>query len=435
MKRVLSFALVVTVMALILSNNWPITMYGAIKTSANDFDCSTVSQIPQVECEAMLTLYNSTNGASWIDKTNWLVTNTPCDWFGISCLGGNIIQINLSQNQLSGSIPSALSNLANLEYLYLDNNQLSGNIPSELGSLTHLRWISLESNQISGNIPSALGNLTSLVSISFGHNQLSGSIPPEIGNLANLTSLSLNYNQLSGSIPHELGNLTELTGFFVWGNQISGSIPSEVGSLTKLESLSMAANQLSGNIPEEIGSLANLKYLYLHSNQQLTGSLPQSFTNLNNLEWFYFNNTNLCEPPDMAFQTWLASIPHLQRTSVICYVPASLAINYTTGAPNSFFTLTGSNFPGDNMATILVNGYTLGTVPADSSGDFVFLLNTDQADEGYYIVTATVNPSVSVIFMLDSTEPIRSQEGSGTIFNIPGGIAYTHIVYLPLVRK
>ena len=418
-----------------LFNNGQVTTSVFVKAASNDFDCTTVNQIPQAECEALLTLYNSTNGASWTNKTNWLVINTPCDWFGITCSGGSVIGVGLSQNQLTGNIPSALSNLTNLDDLHLDDNQLSGIIPSELGSLTHLQWISLASNQLSGNIPAEMGNITSLVSILLGNNQLSGSIPPEIGNLTNLTQLSLNYNQLTGNIPHELGNLTELKGFYIWGNQISGSIPSEIGNLTKLESLSMAANQLSGNIPEELGNLARLKYVYLHYNHQLNDSLPHSLTNLINLEWFYFDNTNLCEPPDTTFQTWLASIPHLQRTGVTCIVPASLTINYPTGSPDSFFTLTGANFPGNNTATILVNGFTLGSVPTDSSGGFVFLLNTDQADEGHYIVTATVNPSASAMFVLDSDEPIRPQEGSGTIFNVPSGIAYTRTVYLPLVRR
>jgi hypothetical protein len=118
-----------------------------------------------------------------------------------------------------------------------------------------------------------------------------------------------------------------------------------------------------------------------------------------------------------------------------CIPPsAALTINYTNGAPGSFFTLEGANFLVNSTATITVNGHVLGTVPTDSSGDLVFLLNTDQADEGDYIVTATVNSSSSVKFVLDSNRRIRLQEGTGTIFNIPGGIV-THIVFLPLVRR
>ena len=39
---------------------------------------------------------------------------------------------------MSGSIPSELGDLANLEYLLLDGNQLSESIPSDLGNLANL---------------------------------------------------------------------------------------------------------------------------------------------------------------------------------------------------------------------------------------------------------------------------------------------------------
>jgi hypothetical protein len=117
---------------------------------------------------------------------------------------------------------------------------------------------------------------------------------------------------------------------------------------------------------------------------------------------------------------------------------AALVVNHINGKPRSFFTLEGANFPANSTAIISVNGTPLGTVPTDSFGDLVFLLNTDQADIGYYIIDAivlgsTVNPGSSVQFVLDSSKLIRLQEGQGTIFYVPGGL--THLVHLPLVLK
>ena len=43
------------------------------------FDCSTVIDVPQIECEALVALYNSTNGAGWTNNTNWLETNKVGD--------------------------------------------------------------------------------------------------------------------------------------------------------------------------------------------------------------------------------------------------------------------------------------------------------------------------------------------------------------------
>jgi hypothetical protein len=46
-----------------------------------------------------------------------------------------------------------------------------------------------------------------------------------------------------------------------------------------------------------------------------------------------------------------------------------------------------------------------------------------------------VNPRASAVFNLDSSKPLRPQEGNGQIFSIPAGIAYTHFIYLPLVFR
>lgn len=110
-------------------------------------------------------------------------------------------------------------------------------------------------------------------------------------------------------------------------------------------------------------------------------------------------------------------------------------INYSSGAPGSFFTLTGERFPPDSTATIRVNGRTLGQVSTDSEGGFTFLLSTTDSDEGTYFVTVTVNPVATVRFILNSSEPVRLQEGSGTVFDVPTGIAFTQFVFLPVVSR
>jgi hypothetical protein len=115
-------------------------------------------------------------------------------------------------------------------------------------------------------------------------------------------------------------------------------------------------------------------------------------------------------------------------------IPVStLDINYDSGAPGSFFTLTGSGFPPNGIAVISVNGTVLGTMSIDGSGNFTFLLSTTNADVGSYYVTASVNPSATVKFKLSSDKPIRPQDGSGTIFHLPAGIPYIKTITIPLV--
>jgi Leucine-rich repeat (LRR) protein len=258
--------------------------------SLANFSCSNVTQIPQNECQALVALYNSTGGPGWTNRDNWLVTNTPCNWYGVSCNSGRVEDIVLGNNQLIGTIPPQLGTLTSLRMLWLMENQLVGGIPAELGSLVRLKSLSLWDNQLSGPIPPSLGGLTSLDDLNLMGNQLSGVVPPELGNLANLLNLVLHENQLSGSIPSQLGNLTNLRNLYLASNQLSGGIPSQLGNLANLQVLWLASNQLSGSIPFQLGSLINLQYLGLSDNQ-LSGSIPSQLGNLNSLQslWLFSN--------------------------------------------------------------------------------------------------------------------------------------------------
>jgi Leucine-rich repeat (LRR) protein len=254
--------------------------------------CANVTEIPQAECEALVALYNSTNGANWTINTNWLLTDTPCSWYRVGCGDGHVTSLVLGSNQLTGSIPVELGSLALLTDLELELNQLTGIIPTELGNLTKLTILSLDGNRLSGSIPIELGNLTQLTYLSLDGNQLSGRIPAELGNLSQLTFLSLYQNQLSGSIPAELGNLTQLKILWPQQNLLTGSIPVELGNLTQLQKLYLYNNQLSGSIPTELGNLTQLTELKLESNQ-LSGSIPTQLGNLTQLKKLQLHNNQL----------------------------------------------------------------------------------------------------------------------------------------------
>jgi Leucine-rich repeat (LRR) protein len=207
------------------------------RVQANSFDCNTVTDIPATECEALVALYEGTNGAGWKYHTNWLETTTAGNWYGVRLTGEHVTNLELIFNQLSGAIPAELGSLTNLRRLYLGYNQLSGAIPSELGSLTHLTNLYLEGNQLSGAIPPELGSLTNLRYLYLYSNQLSGSIPTSLGSLTSLQMLLLYNNQLNGEIPAELGSLTSLRYLYLYDNQLSGAIPASLGSLTSLQYL------------------------------------------------------------------------------------------------------------------------------------------------------------------------------------------------------
>jgi len=130
-------------------------------------DCNQVTEIPVSECQSLLELYNSTDGANWTDKTGWNETNTPCSWLGVTCTEGHVTALN-ANNDLVGTLPNL--NLPNLRQLYIVANQLSGSIPDF--NLPNLEIFSLSGNQLTGNIPNF--NLPKLKQLFLGGNQLSG---------------------------------------------------------------------------------------------------------------------------------------------------------------------------------------------------------------------------------------------------------------------
>lgn len=151
------------------------------------YDCTSQAEIPQVECEALLTTFRDTAGSSWNVKTDWLISTTPCSWYGISCTSGHATSLSLPANNLFGSLPAALGSLSSLQTLDLSGNRLSGSVPAELGSLASLTNLDMSSNQLSGDLPAALSNLSSLTSLDISYNRLNAS---DTGLLAFLNTLS-----------------------------------------------------------------------------------------------------------------------------------------------------------------------------------------------------------------------------------------------------
>uniref|UniRef100_A0A2N9H8E0 Disease resistance R13L4/SHOC-2-like LRR domain-containing protein n=1 Tax=Fagus sylvatica TaxID=28930 RepID=A0A2N9H8E0_FAGSY len=92
-------------------------------------------------------------------------------------------------------------NLKYVRMIDLSSNNLSGSIPDEISVLLELRFLNLSQNHLTGKIPEKIGNMKVLESVDLSQNHLSGEIPPSISNLTFLSQLDLSYNNLSGKIP------------------------------------------------------------------------------------------------------------------------------------------------------------------------------------------------------------------------------------------
>lgn len=313
---------------------------------------------------ALKALYESTNGDGWFEKGSWTwmiqnPTSPPgsCNLqnlYGVNLENGRVVQIDLHENNLIGTIPHEIGILTYLKRLYLDNNgqggsnQLTGSIPPEIGNLFQLQRLYLSYNQLTGEIPNSIGNLTQLGKMILQRNQLTGDIPSQIGNLTVLTHLYLYGNSLSGILPSSICNLNNLIDLRIGENQLEGSLPSCIGNIgNNLQYLYLQSNNFSGNIPASIGSLNGLKDLFLNSNS-FTGTIPSQIGNLSNIEMLGIGKTYIEGNIPTSFgnlttlkKLWLSdnylsgSIP-TQLTNLLQLIKLDLRLNQLSGTIPQF---------------------------------------------------------------------------------------------------
>ncbi|XP_058200906.1 receptor-like protein 9DC3 [Rhododendron vialii] len=145
--------------------------------------------------------------------------------------------IDLSNNDLNGTVPNSTFELRNLNHLILSSNSFSGTIP--------------RSNRFSENLSVLALKMNNLTTINLYGNGFEGPIPKSLINCRYLEVLDLGRNKFFDEFPHWLGNLPYLHVLILQSNKFHGSI---VTSTTKfpfpmLRVLDMANNNFTGPLP------------------------------------------------------------------------------------------------------------------------------------------------------------------------------------------
>jgi len=273
--------------------------------------------IPELEKKVLDDLFESTNGPQWLQKDGWNDSDV-CNRKGVTCNSDNtnVIGLKLFYNQLTGSLPTNLGNLKQLQTLFLAGNSISGSLPQSMKELSSLTHLDLSDNNLEGSIFSSIENLSNLSFLSISNNQLSGDVPDSIKYLTGLMHLNLSGNNLSGYLPASIWQLQYLSYLNLSGNQFigdvltdcysakslsylnlsnnrfSGSIPNSIADLTLLSSLYLSDNKFSGEIPNSIYKISQLVYLYLEHNE-LEGNIPETIGQLSLLQTLRLNHNKL----------------------------------------------------------------------------------------------------------------------------------------------
>jgi len=219
-----------------------------------------------------------------------------------------IQRIDISYNQMTGTIPSTLSLLPSLRYVDVSGNSFGGPVPAQesgssgFGLLGH---IGIAGNNFIGHIP--LGLTDALTSLDLSGNNLTGGIPLEFySKFSNLEFLALSDNPIGGNISGLLGNLGALRDLQLSNCNLTGTLPDNVLGLTSLENMALNNNRINGFIPSSFGLLPRLSNLELENNE-LTGPLPSQLGSLSFLNAINVSNNSLTGllPSSLVFLTLL----------------------------------------------------------------------------------------------------------------------------------
>ncbi|KAF8011984.1 hypothetical protein BT93_I0190 [Corymbia citriodora subsp. variegata] len=241
----------------------------------------------------------------------------------------NSIQIlDLASNELSGVLPSCLSNLSStLSTLSLHGNGFYGRIPPlQKIEACELKMVDLSDNQLEGPLPRGLSTCVGLEFLNLGNNWIADTFPSWLGSLPNLKEpksnhqhfpklriIDLSMNNFSGGLPSKYLNywnamkFTETNEVVYYANpmvqsnrftrfgKFLGDYDYSMTILNKgietkynkileyLTVIDLSSNGFVEEISSSIGSLTELHLLNL-SNNAITGSIPSSLRNLMKLE-------------------------------------------------------------------------------------------------------------------------------------------------------
>ncbi|XP_030925501.1 receptor-like protein 7 isoform X1 [Quercus lobata] len=187
-----------------------------------------------------------------------------------------LVNLDLGYNSIGGSIPMSPFSHPSLQKLQLSNNNFSGGLQEFNVSSYPLNTLDLSSNNLEGPLPASVINLQGIKSLLFSYNKFNGSFQLDgIQQLRNLSNLDLSYNKLSINYNGTTSSLLfpHFTTFKLASCNLR-KFPDFLRNQSKLNTLDLSKNQIHGEIPNWIWKFNNLTYLNLSHNRLVTLQEP-----------------------------------------------------------------------------------------------------------------------------------------------------------------
>ncbi|KAL7534533.1 hypothetical protein ACHAXR_006276, partial [Thalassiosira sp. AJA248-18] len=267
-----------------------------------------------LEEKALLSLVQSYEGRAWATSLNGWSANSGipvCEWKGVTCRvnmdGGPAVvaEVSLPSAGLSGTIPTELGLLTELEHLTLKNNILQGSIPQEVANLQKLTTLDLTECFLTGTLPQRFES-PNLKTLLLANNAISGRFfeTDDSPHLQNIKEIRMENNLLTGTLHGpSMIRMPHLETLSLSDNDLSGLIPGEeLGALPALHYLYLDTNHFVGPLPSQLAQIGKAQILELWvQDNAISGTVPASYVRFDRIHDFFIDGNKLTGalPPDL----------------------------------------------------------------------------------------------------------------------------------------
>lgn len=326
----------------------------------------------------LVAIFNATNGSNWINKTNWLTVAPIDQWYGIKTDCEQIVEINLSNNNLLDSLPPQIDSLYFLERLDLHGNKLNNkNIANILTSKFGLNYFDISNNQFSGNFPNVFSKGSEIEHLNISNNNFSGAIPDVFEGFYKIRYFNVDSNNFIGALPTSIAQ-DSLEELYIGNNQFTDTLSSRLFFAKRLKVFDANTNRLRGKLPNDFSGWDSIKVIVL-SNNRLSGAMGTGLFKLNKLEVLNLGSNDLSDTisSDLSNLNKLQTL-NLESNSFTGKIPSNIGLLSALQTLNLNFNNLSSSLPISigslkNLVSLKITGNSLtGKIPA-SMGDMANL--------------------------------------------------------------
>lgn len=234
------------------------------------------------------------------DALNWSTQSDYKKWTGVTLSGGNLVKLDLSNKNLSGTIPMELVNFESLDYIDLSGNNLTGSIPAELATLKATTF-KVSGNQLEGKVAADFADnanyesWNAMVNIYPQQGDISDSNDENYNpknwklTLSDAGVMRIMYKKLDGK--NWVTQPSWLTQEIITANSAEGIVKVDPNGQVQELKMSKDVFALVGELPMELSMLKALYKVEFQNNDKLTGVVHKAY--MQNLTYINFSQCRI----------------------------------------------------------------------------------------------------------------------------------------------